>query len=434
MTSEKISITRNGQPSFRDDSASSSDKPGGSMESPHAVPVRETEFVTTVRVENNSDPGAEREIWLAPRSDGKPGRGTRSDPCNASTPERFDAILGAIGNRPVTIRLTPGEFHVRHTHPGWHVRNGWHLRGAGMGRTIVKIVEPDNSNHGYWWTTGNAGFLEGDPDDYCHFGTVGHLTIDGGQTVAAPGRKINAIGLRGGRLTVERVEVIRCGGAGGEVFPITLGNDWRLGKPCHLNVRDCVVRDTAAAATGATAIMFAGANPGTTAHGTNRKQFAQALNNKVIHGGCLGVANFCNWEFVGNDVDMTRFPGGSAACFNADTGHCARGLIERNTFRGAHYQYAASGVVVIGGNNGVFKNIRIVRNRLHTLKNGHGYGAVKLQGNTNKIEVIENICEVEGALTGGWLGIFQTGKGNKGLRRRGNRMENGDITPNIADT
>jgi hypothetical protein len=91
--------------------------------------------------------GATNVIWLAVRQDGRDGVGTATDPRDASTAEKFDAIIG--GSRPNT------EFHL---YPGIYETYGYDVAGtrtnevkqyssfigSGMDSTIIRL-RPDTT-------------------------------------------------------------------------------------------------------------------------------------------------------------------------------------------------------------------------------------------------------------------------------------------------
>jgi hypothetical protein len=84
---------------------------------------------------------ARRDLYVAVRADGKSGQGTADDPMDASTPEKFDAIL-ARHNADFTFHYAAGtyqthgyRFQERETaNPGCR-----HL-GAGIGKTVIQLV------------------------------------------------------------------------------------------------------------------------------------------------------------------------------------------------------------------------------------------------------------------------------------------------------
>jgi len=91
--------------------------------------------------------GPTNEVWIAIRTDSKPGTGTQKDPYDGSTMERFDAVMAAIPPWNL-IHLGPGTFrtNIRHT---WQVRTGWVVSGQGKYTTVQLGGNAHGLNAGY---------------------------------------------------------------------------------------------------------------------------------------------------------------------------------------------------------------------------------------------------------------------------------------------
>ena len=84
--------------------------------------------------------------WVARRTDGQAGTGTKSDPLSANTPERFDQLMNSFG--PLTmVHLGPGIFQNRgyydggaFTGYGWLAKPQMHIVGAGKDVTTLQLV------------------------------------------------------------------------------------------------------------------------------------------------------------------------------------------------------------------------------------------------------------------------------------------------------
>ena len=79
-----------------------------------------------------------REVWVAVRDDGQPGAGTVTDPFDAGTVEKLNALFerfGAEFGENLTIHFGPGVFEGDRR---WEPRSNWKIRGAGMDITILR--------------------------------------------------------------------------------------------------------------------------------------------------------------------------------------------------------------------------------------------------------------------------------------------------------
>jgi len=97
-------------------------------------------------------------VWLSPRTDGVIGTGTESNPYDASTRQKFDALMRSFWTRfpgELVVELTVGRFDTSgepsyNESEGWWVREGWTIRGRDPSLTELRMdVFPAN-------TQGNA--------------------------------------------------------------------------------------------------------------------------------------------------------------------------------------------------------------------------------------------------------------------------------------
>jgi hypothetical protein len=114
-----------------------------------------------------------QEVWIAVRTDGLPGSGTKADPYDGSTPEKFDALMSNFqGTDNLDIHLVgSGPFRTYAAHD-WSVRTGWTISGDGMDSTTVQMA-------------GNAAglridvvALKADPNYTTDNVTIRDLTVD----------------------------------------------------------------------------------------------------------------------------------------------------------------------------------------------------------------------------------------------------------------
>jgi|HubBroStandDraft_2_1064218.scaffolds.fasta_scaffold27876_3 hypothetical protein len=107
---------------------------------------------------SGSVPTGYTRIFVAYRSDGKPGGGSPSDPFDGSTADKFDTILRSRSESAVhqlIVCIGPGTFqtegdhdyvlgkgHLDKSHPaGFTVNDGWRVHGAAVDRTTLRLID-----------------------------------------------------------------------------------------------------------------------------------------------------------------------------------------------------------------------------------------------------------------------------------------------------
>src|ERR1700694_2590274 len=171
------------------------------------------------------------------------GSGTAKDPYDGSTAEKFDGILrgrSEAHQQNIIVCIGPGTFETEGTYDfvinvphktarGFTLNRNWKIHGAGIDRTILKLVSffgnPPHLAHG----TGEGVVLSTYGDGASGI-EVSDLTIDGNypglQPVAAQQGiarlNLEAIHLRAdeGGHWIHRVKVIHAAGEVSEVFPV----------------------------------------------------------------------------------------------------------------------------------------------------------------------------------------------------------------------
>jgi hypothetical protein len=185
-----------------------------------------------------------REFHFAIRTDGQPGTGTRTDPWDASTKEKVDALLTPLYVTGAKGRFYwgVGTFYVNPIRPHevypvvglgvepkvlapWYFADGWDFIGCGPGRTIFKMP-PDT--HDFEDLTGTRIMFRWSwvPGQHIRRGSIQDCTIDGDtDNHTAPGPPVNyscAIDIDADNFILRNVEITRCGGRGQEIFPVIL--------------------------------------------------------------------------------------------------------------------------------------------------------------------------------------------------------------------
>lgn len=195
-------------------------------------------------------------VYIAIRADGKVGTGSKLDPFDASSPEKFDAIMRSVPAN-TTIRLGRGTFLTNGfqdyslARKGFNLKKGWRIVGAGRETTIVKLMSltdrpPDSKPYsgavfdgGYATDTSNS--------------LVANLTIDcnasglSEDAVNGTDYKINGVNLQGNNCTIRNVHLIHAYGkrsAGHECFSLSIsgyydGSAWQ--PSYNAVIEDCLV-------------------------------------------------------------------------------------------------------------------------------------------------------------------------------------------------
>jgi hypothetical protein len=94
-----------------------------------------------------------REVWIAVRTDGHAGKGTKADPYDGSTQVKFDALMAHTRKIPATnahIHLGTGTFQTNMATRAWMVKSGWQISGAGMYLTTLQGIGDLSLHPGGW--------------------------------------------------------------------------------------------------------------------------------------------------------------------------------------------------------------------------------------------------------------------------------------------
>lgn len=162
---------------------------------------------------------ANTDVYLAIRTDGKPGSGTQADPLDASSAPKYDALLARFTSN-TTFHYAAGTYQTT----GWHYLRAQtagpgciHL-GAGVDQTVVQLVGavtlPDGIIFGVDYYRTCDGFQ------------VQNMTLDVNATQnpmwsGATG-SFGAISLQGNNILISNCKIINFGTsrAGCECFPV----------------------------------------------------------------------------------------------------------------------------------------------------------------------------------------------------------------------
>ena len=233
-------------------------------------------------------------VYIAPRTDGIAGNGTISNPYDASTEAKFDALIPTLPESS-TIVLLPGTYYTKYTN--WP--NFCSVIGSGINNTkIVNSTLPSEAVAGSGYS---VIYIVGDNV------TVSNLTIDcNWQNIKALRRKNGAVSLLGRNCMIDKIRAINFGGDytnGYEAFPVWISSGENHPNPIPGLIGDrgsiiqnCIVSDLqpgADSATGyATYITIGGDGYGSP--GTPVKDSSGIIRNNICIGPAVEGSAFTN--------------------------------------------------------------------------------------------------------------------------------------------
>lgn len=184
-------------------------------------------------------------IFIALRTNGRPGSGTARDPFDGSTPQKFDTVLrtrSEAKQQNLIVCIGPGTFKTEGNfdfatnvpHPvarGFSVNKNWKIHGAGMSKTTLQLAAfvPNSLNMPAGTGT---GVVFSTHDDGSSGIEISDLTIDNNYSelkASATGQGITKLNLdamhlrsdQGGHW-VHRVHIVNSAGEINETFPIQI--------------------------------------------------------------------------------------------------------------------------------------------------------------------------------------------------------------------
>jgi hypothetical protein len=186
------------------------------------------------------------DIYLAPRTDGRSGSGTRSDPYDASSPSKFDALLQRFPTNTV-FHYASGVYETT----GYHFRSGnagtnCVHRGAGIDQTIIRLVADSGGD--------NEALIFGvDYSRTCSGFQVTNMTLDCNAanypTFTQGGPQPAAINVQGNNILIKSVKVIGFGTGKihSECFPVTSrpGQVFAGQSFSNIHVENCIFTNPA---------------------------------------------------------------------------------------------------------------------------------------------------------------------------------------------
>jgi hypothetical protein len=293
------------------------------------------------------------EFWINPGSQ-LSGDGSQADPWTVASPEEFDAQLRKTPAH-ATIHLGPGVFETYGAgapgQPGFIVKNGWSIQGAGIDKTVIRLVgclpdEHPGSGIGFiffsGWGPGVDRIAMRDFTADCNaIAVMDHVKR---QNIS-----LSAIYLMGSQHTVQRVKAINAIGRRGrpgvnpEAFVIRVGPRDANTDATGYFVEDCEVSSFQGGAVTAIALLGTGGKNGAT--GAFRR-------NQIVLQGSGGEFGFSAYGANGFVIEH-NVTHRAARAFNWDTAAPGRDLIIRNN---RFLQCTGSALLLGGGSASVVED------------------------------------------------------------------------------
>jgi hypothetical protein len=243
------------------------------------------------------------DIYLAIRTDGRAGDGTLRNPFDASTPERFTALLRSYQPNYTfhylsSARASPAVFRTYGWYSGRKKTAGAgckHL-GAGMDQTIIQLVGASNGpNDGVIFGSDGSGDLSAIRADGFE---LHDMTLDCNATAQpkwknTPGASVTGVFTLGSNILIDHVHVKNFGTkhSGTECFPIFVLAQDLPGTFANNVVQYCYVDSPATGNLGTCTAIAVG--------GSANKNRPVLLNN---------VARYNVVDFTGSDFEIKNGP------------------------------------------------------------------------------------------------------------------------------
>lgn len=174
-------------------------------------------------------------IWVARRTDGKAGTGTKSDPFDGSTPERFDSLMR---KRPDNehVCFLPGTYETNGD-AGWRPKDWQWIQGSGAGSTILRRIGVTGREQ-----SGQPAVVGGGDESLRNHVRISDLTLDCNGAKNPPHSISRALSLQCIFARIENVEATNFGHfqTGAEMFGFGVasnvpGRHWLSIRNCYLH-------------------------------------------------------------------------------------------------------------------------------------------------------------------------------------------------------
>jgi len=167
-------------------------------------------------------------VWIAKRTDGKPGLGHEHDPYDGSTALKLDTLLRGFPENTV-IHFAPGTYEteghceqVVNPNRKWTLKNNWQILGSGIDSTTLKLVNAEETDSHYF-IIGSFPLQSNQTDNV----VVADITLDAQliKQPAAASIMAGCLSVCGNNIVVTRVKCIGWGNTavGLECFVVSLG-------------------------------------------------------------------------------------------------------------------------------------------------------------------------------------------------------------------
>jgi hypothetical protein len=300
------------------------------------TPARAAESYTYVHL--RGVPGARITIYIAPRTDGKPGNGTPSDPFNVSSAAKFDALIQRF-SRDAAIYYAPGVYYTEGWQPG-HPQtantNCYHV-GAGIDKTIIRLATDAVREPG---GNGCVTIFACDYNQRADGFEIWNMTLDGNanNNTAFQGgnNNITLIAVTGNNILVQGDKLMGFGTTGGENFTVWIQPSavaWKGFKFSHAHVSGCTFTQPAAGNKDGASLCCVSADAGVTVQDFEILgcQFINVASDFTYTHAMCGL--FCQGNLVtGCQTGWYAEPGSGSG-----TNNLSPVVIQNNTFIGVPF-------------------------------------------------------------------------------------------------
>ena len=348
------------------------------------------------------------DVWIAVRTDGKAGSGSRSDSFDGATAAKFDALMNGFGAN-TNIHLAPSTFKTNGA-AAYRIKAGCKIYGAGMGRTTVQLVDFNDHNHKH-----EVFAASGDCDDI----EIHDLTVDGNYSILSKmagwtvGDAVCGIAIFGNNTLIENVESIHMYGdntKGLEEFSILVGGSSAGDMKSNCKIIKCITREYAITP------KAGGYTFGPGMAYCNGGEILNCTDDGAYHGIGGGIGK--NTLIQGNTTTTNTYVG-----WYSDTATLEDVTIANNRF--------AAGLIPLQWNNSnTGTNIKIINNTFVTANNSNpgNTAAIYLdQGGLTNVLIAGNHVEYTGKgnyqfIANGGHNTSLTIKDNSGTATKGGHV------------
>jgi hypothetical protein len=286
-------------------------------------------------------------IWVAHRTDSSAGSGTATDPFNANTAQRFDALMNAL-DEFTHVHLGPGIFQ---THgfsdedptSGWQPKKGMKITGSGIDVTTIQLTGTGTTDRRYY-AIGHAL-----PAGQVDFFEISDLTIDCNLAGATYNVARGAVRVRGNHSRIRRIKAVNWGSRSASKRCFVLSLVTAQANAVFSEIVNCAMEDCIVTRPALDQTVFE-----SVALHTGTKE-AEWPSSEVVFGQGPWIRN-CFVDFA----DANGAPDFTKAFIAISAGWCEGGVIEGNHVQNVRWGGPAQKITKTGTlicRNNYYRNV-----------------------------------------------------------------------------